>query len=384
MRVPPAALLGPFSAPPGALTARSSQAPAAAQDVFVGSGAPDRAEPTQAPPSAWKRRLLATTLAGLALVGVVGGVAGSVMTQAPICPGQTSVVSVSTEGICVSPEAANNGATVWRQLQGTPHTGQAIQDLASSQSRVLVPGGEFRPQAASRDGSLRLVSWNLHHGQSPNQDGSRPQLNRMIQELRDQRAEVVLLQEVTPWHAQDLVDGTGMVGYYSQTTSTQGNMILVHPDVAVLDNAKGVLNHDADGWIEAAGASAHRAGREPRQVQALRLAQPDGRTVLVWNTHLSTSQATRADRDAENQRLLDFVESQARPGEAILGGGDLNDRSEAPAPTLLEGHGFDVQGATIDWLAGRNLDSLQTGHATLTQSDGIRVSDHPLVWAEAR
>ncbi len=378
--------LNPFSAPPGAPAPSVPQAPAEPVDGYAGPTTGTKADDAPEPKAStnWTRKLMGTTLAGLALVGVAGGVAGSVLINAPICPGQTSPVSISREGICVSPDAATDAATAWRQLRGTPYTGQVIQDLASQQSRALQPGGDYHPPAASRDGGFRTVSWNLHHSQSPNQDGSRDQLDRMIQELRDQKAEVILLQEVNPWHAQDLVDGTGMVGYYSQTTSTQGNMILVHPDLEVLDNAKVVLNHDIKGRADAAGASTQRGGREPRQAQALRLALPSGKTVLVWNTHLSTGDATDADRAAENERLLSFVETQARPGEAVLGGGDLNNSRHAPAPKLLDAHGFDVQGATIDWLAGRNLDRLETGHATLTETSGIRVSDHPMVWAEAR
>ena len=123
-------------------------------------------------------------------------------------------------------------------------------------------------------------------------------------------------------------------------------------------------------------------GQEPRQVQAVHLVLPDGRQVMVWNTHLSTDAATSSDRAAEQVRLVDFLDAQARPGEAILGGGDLNNRLQDPAPQRLLERGFDVQGASIDFLASRGAEGLQTGHATLRDQTGQRISDHPMVWGE--
>jgi endonuclease/exonuclease/phosphatase family metal-dependent hydrolase len=381
---PTSSRLSVFSAPPGAPTSPAA-APgetseeSALQDTFQARTAE---APEARPSSGWKRKVLSTALAGLALAGVAGGVAGTVMVQAPICPGQTSPLSISREGVCVSPRAANDAATAWRQIRGTAHTTQTVQDLASDQSRVLQPDGTFKPAELPAEGGLRVVSWNLHHAQSPNQDGSRDQSALMLREINDQQAPVVLLQEVPPWHAQSLVDGTGMVGYYAQTTSTQGNLVLVHPDLQVAGQAKSILNSEIDGLADAVGHLGRYGGQEPRQVQAVHLVLPDGRQVMVWNTHLSTDAATSSDRAAEQVRLVDFLDAQARPGEAILGGGDLNNRLQDPAPQRLLERGFDVQGASIDFLASRGVEGLQTGHATLRNQAGQRISDHPMVWGE--
>lgn len=381
---PTSSRLSVFSAPPGAPAPPASPPGESSegsdlQDTFQARAAE---APEARPSSNWKRKVLATTLAGLTLAGVAGGVAGTVMIHAPICPGQTSPISISREGICVSPRAANDAATVWRQVQGTSHTARTVQDLASNQSRVLQPTGSHKPAELPSEGGLRVVSWNLHHLQSPNQDGSRDQSARMLREINDQQAPVVLLQEVPPWHAQHLVDGTGMVGYYAQTTSTQGNLVLVHPDLQVTGQAKTLLNSEIDGLADAVGHLGRHGGQEPRQAQVVHLALPDGRQVMVWNTHLSTGAATPSDRAAEQVRLVDFLDAQARPGEAILGGGDLNNRLQDPAPQRLVERGFDVQGASIDFLASRGVEGLQTGHATLRNQAGQRISDHPMVWGE--
>ncbi|MBM3465616.1 MAG: HEPN domain-containing protein, partial [Armatimonadetes bacterium] len=54
--------------------------------------------------------------------------------------------------------------------------GDTAQDLASSKNRVMVPDGSAAPpHALSPDGRLRVVSWNLHHGEGPNDNGTPPQ-----------------------------------------------------------------------------------------------------------------------------------------------------------------------------------------------------------------
>ena len=376
--------LSPFSAPPGAQFPKSPELPQEPVDGFSGTSQAAEASSLDKPKGNWKHRVIGTTLAGLALTGVVGGVAGTVMLNAPICPGQTSLVSISHEGVCVSPNASMGAAEVFRQIQGTAHITDGIQDLTSSQSRVFQPNGNYKAPEASQDGQMKMVSWNLHHGEAPSQDGSRDQVGRMVQQLRGEKADVFLLQEVTPWDAQTLVDGTGMVGYYTQTTPSQGDMILVHPDLKVLDNAKAVINKDIDSVAEATQAVFQTGGSEPRAAQALRVALPDGQTVVVWNTHLSTNSATDEAREAERQKLLEFVEGQALPGDSILGGGDLNNSSSAPTPTLLRNHGFNVKGAKIDWLAGRGTKSLETSYEQLMENPQLRLSDHPIVRGQAQ
>lgn len=109
--------------------------------------------------------------------------------------------------------------------------GDTAQDLASSENRVMVPDGSAAPpHALSPDGRLRVVSWNLHHGEGPNDNGTPPQMDAMLERMRAARGDVYLLQEVPPDQAQHIADATGMRGYFTRTTPQQGNMILVHPD----------------------------------------------------------------------------------------------------------------------------------------------------------
>lgn len=68
-----------------------------------------------------------------------------------------------------------------------------------------------------------VTSWNLHHGASEDSDGARPQLKTQIERLKDQKSDIYLLQEVLPWHVKEIVEKTGKVGYYTQSSSRHDN-----------------------------------------------------------------------------------------------------------------------------------------------------------------
>ena len=319
-------------------------------------------------------------LAGLALTG--GATAG--VTHAaqnlPLCEHSTSSVAWE-RGPCVSSDFSNLFDGAYRGARGLLHRGQAIDDLASPGNRILKPDRPRAPNAA--DGSLTVVSWNLHHSTGPSSEGARPQLGSILETLNRQDAEVHLLQEVNPWDAQQIVDQTGMTGYYSQTTPRQGNMILVAPDLQVTGNHRQTLNHDIPtGDTERAEAVVDLgSGLEPRAAQAIRLQTPEG-SLVVFNTHLSTRSATADARHREGETFNSFVEALVDSGDHVVGGGDLNMRRDGQVLREFESQGYQIGGATIDWLVARGADLKGLAHGDIHTAQGLRISDHPLVRGE--
>lgn len=363
--------IGELSPPPGAAPRRAAprrQEPPPA----------DRVELSPEPAPSRGRRLLALGFAGLATAGMVGGLVGHTLLHAPVCP--------SPEGalLCVSPEAGHEAQTAYRVFRRQFYEDDARADLASDSNRVFEapPGSQA---TGDGEGPLQVVSWNLHRAQGLETEGSRDQTDLMIEELREAEPDVALLQEVPPWRAAEIVAGTGMDGYYTNTAPGQGNLILVHPDLEVEGNFRETLTFDVQDADDAArvveawkeeGPSQH-----PRSAQALRLRLEDGSTAVVWNTHLTNVDYRPHQGLEEATRLLEFVESVAQPGEPVIGGGDLNAGADSAEVRLLREHGFETEGARIDWLAARGLDLDDVAHETVR--DGTwQVSDHPLVRGE--
>jgi endonuclease/exonuclease/phosphatase family metal-dependent hydrolase len=238
-------------------------------------------------------------------------------------------------------------------------------------------------------GRFRVVSWNLHKGRSPDRTGARPQMAEIVAELRRARADAYLLQEVTPWQARQLVAEMGMPGYYSSTLSWQGNLVLVHPGLAVDGDTQAFLNVDtAPGdWGKALrvfrGYMTRGPRHEPRSGQALQVRLPDGRGLTLWNTHLSAREHHPGERQEETVKMLDLLD-RLSGGNPVVGGGDLNDRAGSPVLAELAARGYEAQGARIDWIALRGLPpgSMHTRHYEVRTPQGLQVSDHPLVVSE--
>lgn len=321
----------------------------------------------------------------MALAGGLAGTATYAAQNLPLC-GQSGSYIAWEDGPCVSPETSKFFDGVYRGTRGAFHRGQAVHDLASQHNRVFQPQSPRKSQPPREKKlknpreELKVVSWNLHHGTSPDSTGARPQMSEMVQKLKQEHADIVLLQEVTPWDAQMLASGTGLVGYYSQTTPRQGNMMLVAPELEVTDNQRLTLNHPTGDREAAARVVDLSRGQEPRAVQAVRI-QGKG---WVFNTHLSTGSATPQDRAAEGKTLETFLQNLGRQGDPILGGGDLNLRRGAEFLGRLQQQGYEFDGATIDWLLvrGGELSGVESGN--VANSKGERVSDHPMVRGEIR
>lgn len=341
----------------------------------------DGAEAPESSPSS-KRRWMAAGFAGLAVAGAATGLVGHTLLTAPVAPGATTPIVFQDSRFHVSPEAGHDASTAWRVFRRQFYEDDAKADLASDSNRFLpAPKGSQPPGELTQD-SLRVVSWNLHRGQGREDEGSREQVPQMVAQIREAAPDVALLQEVPPWRAAEIVKGTGMDGYYTNTAPGQGNLILVHPDLEVVGNFRETLSfevenaQDADRVIETwkeEGASGH-----PRSAQALRLQRPDGSTSLVWNTHLTNIDYQDGQRAMEARRLVDFLDEVALPGEPIFGGGDLNSKAGLDAVRVLEEHGYHLDGARIDWLATRGTTLEQVEHEKLLEGD-LQLSDHPMV-----
>lgn len=363
--------IGDLSPPPGARPARPvpsrPEPPPADRVELSGSDfAPSRG-----------RKLLALGLAGLAAAGAVGGLVGYTLLEAPVCTDGGSV-------ICVSPERGHEAQTAWRLFLRQFYEDDARADLASDSNRVF-PAPPGSHATGDGEGPLQVVSWNLHRGQGLESEGSRDQTDVMVEELRAESPDVALLQEVPPWRVAEIVAGTGMDGYYTNTAPGQGNLILVHPDLEVEGNYRETLTFRIEDAEDAArvvqawkdeGPSHH-----PRSAQALRLRLEDGSTAVVWNTHLTNVDYRPGQGREETQRLLDFVDGVAAPGEPVIGGGDLNAEADHAELQMLREHGYDLQGARIDWLAARDADLREVGHETVRDGPW-HVSDHPVVRGE--
>ncbi len=360
-----------FRSPPARAQATSDIAP----DTVELQEATERKE--EAGLSGWQKAGLGALTALTVTTSIAGGV-GLAARHLPLCEPESGMVEIQDGQLCVSPELSTKVDGIHRAVRGELHRGQGVDDLASQENRVLRPQN---PVSRAPDGQLTVNSWNLHHGTSQNGTGARDQLGIQIQKLKESDADVDLLQEILPWHAQRIVDGTGKVGYYSQTTPRQGNLILVSPDLVVTENARLTLNHDTRSAEDASKVVGKQAGLEPRAAQVLHLtgADTNGQTLAVFNTHLSTGSATPEDRAAEHQVLERLVEHHRAEADVLIGGGDLNARDgEAIVQTFKES-GFRVEGARIDWLVADNVGESDVKRVDVKTDDGVYVSDHPLV-----
>lgn len=347
----------------------------------------EKSEEGQAPKK--KRHLLRKLAIGAALTTTALGAAGVggayVASHAPICNDPAVTVAVTDDGLCVSRDVGLAGSSAWRILSGIPHLPGAVQSQNSDHNQVFHPAPGSRPPAPLMEsGHLRVVTYNLHHGRSPDSEGAREQVGEMVGALRDQKADSYLLQEVDPNHVDDLVNGTGMVGYYSQTTIMQGNLLLVHPDLPVTgDSSTMLLNGDGSALGELKDWALHGGGQEPRSIQTVEVKLPDGRETLLWNTHQPTDDYTDQQKIDARAVTMQVLDQQTAPGELAIGGGDMNAGADGSLAGELRQDGYDVNAFHIDFINAKNAPgkvSFDGFH--LTDSHGVHLSDHPMGVAE--
>lgn len=288
------------------------------------------------------------------------------------------VEDLRENGLSIKDKVLIGGAQ--RTTRGVAHTHTAVSDLTAEKNRVFRPEQPVSRREGRSDDELRVTSWNLHHGTSPDSQGASKTLDKQIKALEESKSDVIVLQEVLPWQVEDIVNKTGMVGYYSQTTARQGNMILVDPSLKVEGNHRETLNYDLKkgDTFDALKAAWDTKQGEPRAAQALTIQRPDGNgSFAVFNTHLSTGNTSPEERLAESQKFQQFVAQTSQNGPAI-GGGDFNmGRSNA----MLDGFkqsGFVLEGDRIDHLLNRGVSDSRISITDPHQGE-TRLSDHPMV-----
>lgn len=343
-------------------------------------------EQEEGPPQ--KRPLLRKLMVGAALTLTAAGAAGVggsyVAAHAPICQDSQAAIAVENGELCVSHDLGMAGAHSWRVLSGLPSLPNALDSLSDHHNEVHRPNGDQLPPAPlMQDGELTVVTFNLHHERSRDVDGARPQTDDIVQALRDQKADAYLLQEVSPDHVDDLVNGTGMVGYYSQTTFTQGNLTLVHPQLPVNGDSSQMLLHGADGLGEALGNlrdwMTQGSGAEPRSLQTVEVQLPNGREAVLWNTHMPTHNYTPEQRAEAREGVMAALDQHTEPGHVVVGGGDINAGVDGSLASMLREDGHETHFYNIDALNVKgHTGEVEFQGFHLDDSQGYHLSDHPM------
>jgi len=241
-----------------------------------------------------------------------------------------------------------------------------------------------------KDTPVRVLSWNLFHGRSL-PETRRPLLHEFCGALDGWEWDVALLQEVPPWWPPLLARATGAP--WARTALTSRNQLLCarravasrRPDLA-RSNGGGanaiLVRADAGVVVD------HRRHRltlrpERRVAHAVALrgtALTDG---VLWVGNLHASQADPLDRArADGARAEDWLLGLPGAGDAIVLGGDFNDREPPPGRPLRP-------------VASRSVDHVQVGAALTAAGEATvlrrarrvdgemrRLSDHPPLLVE--
>jgi endonuclease/exonuclease/phosphatase family metal-dependent hydrolase len=225
-------------------------------------------------------------------------------------------------------------------------------------------------------------SWNLFHGNAvpPERDGF---LDEMVRLATADDPDVLCVQEVPAWAVGRFSVGDVAArptlgplrisaelgrrltephnGILRSAFAGQANAIQVSPRLRVLAHDSLTLNPRR---FRAAQARALQLGvvarlgwaKERRIVQTLRLASPDGRTLLVANMHCTSYPADERLADAEVLRAAWFAVSKAAPEDVVVLAGDFNVRA-ARSRTLRDltspEWGFSEPGPGIDHILVR-------------------------------
>jgi endonuclease/exonuclease/phosphatase family metal-dependent hydrolase len=252
-----------------------------------------------------------------------------------------------------------------------------------------------------------IRSWNLFHGNSvPARRESF--LDDMLRLAGADDPDVVCLQEVPAWAVGRFTAGDVAArpsvgplripaelgrrltevnhGLLRSAFSGQANAIQVAPRLRVLAHETLTLNprrfRAAQSRALDLGPVARLGwGKERRIVQALRLEEPGGRTLLVANMHCTSYPADERLADAELLRAAWFAVSKAAPQDVVVLAGDFNVRA-ARSRTLrdLTGleWGFSGPGPGIDHILvrGATASALRRWPDEQRRHGGLLLSDH--------
>jgi endonuclease/exonuclease/phosphatase family metal-dependent hydrolase len=181
-------------------------------------------------------------------------------------------------------------------------------------------------------------------------------------------------------------------GVLRSAFSGQGNAILVGSGLRVLSRSALPLNPRRFRVAQAnelgLGVRARLAwARERRLVQAVRLADPGGRTFLVANLHCTSYAADERLAEAELLRAAWFAVSEAQPEDVVVLAGDFNvtaARSSTLRSLSGEDWGFSEPGPGIDHILVRGAPStpVRSWPAERRAHEGRLLSDHAPVELE--
>ncbi|MDX6451629.1 MAG: hypothetical protein QOH16_1678 [Gaiellaceae bacterium] len=254
---------------------------------------------------------------------------------------------------------------------------------------------------------MLIRSWNLFHGNSvPARRESF--LDDMLRLAGADDPDLVCLQEVPAWAVGRFTAGDVAArpsvgplripaelgrrltevnhGLLRSAFSGQANAIQVAPRLRVLAHETLTLNprrfRAAQSRALDLGPVARLGwGKERRIVQALRLEEPGGRTLLVANMHCTSYPADERLADAELLRAAWFAVSKAAPQDVVVLAGDFNVRA-ARSRTLrdLTGleWGFSGPGPGIDHILvrGATASALRRWPDEQRRHGGLLLSDH--------
>ncbi len=185
---------------------------------------------------------------------------------------------------------------------------------------------------------LRVLVLNMHAGTDA---AGRDNLDRVAALVRDERADLVLLQEVDSLtrrsggvdQAAELARRTGLEARFGNALAYQGGGYGIATLARPAIGSSMLVRLPVDPPQDRAGGS-----REPRGVLALTVSTPVGE-VHVLNTHLDPSADDRWRRQ-EADSVLAVALARAADGTPVLVGGDFNAVPESAVMVSLRDRGL--------------------------------------------
>jgi endonuclease/exonuclease/phosphatase family metal-dependent hydrolase len=247
-------------------------------------------------------------------------------------------------------------------------------------------------------------SWNLFHGNTV-PPGRHAYLEEMVSLATTDNPDVLCVQEVPAWALPRFTVGDraaapsfGPVpipavvgrlltaanhGLFRSLFAGQGNAIQLASRLQVLRHDVETLNprhfRDAQSAVLGLDGIMRLAwAKERRVVQAARLAHDDGRTIVVANTHCTSSRDSRIPA-VELQRAARFAVEYAEPDDVVVLAGDFNVVGDAPVFEQLAAEwSFSQPGPGIDHVLvrGAEVSALRVWDSERRAHGGVLLSDH--------
>jgi len=202
------------------------------------------------------------------------------------------------------------------------------------------------PVRAAEPATLRVMTYNIHHGEGTDQ---RFDLDRLAKIIRDAQPDLVALQEVDRKtdrasgvdQAEELARKTGLHMAFGKSISLPGG-----------DYGNAILSRLKLGKVVVHKLPSPEEG-EPRVALAVEFEGPGRRTSMFVSTHLC--HLSEANRLAQVKQLDELLSKADR---RVILAGDLNARPASPPMlALLEGWWNPLEDEqTIDYVLVRNRD----------------------------